>query len=287
MTLPLPADTGLYNNNVLTVDGQDLLDKVSSGEGGRIWKLDMKPGQRSVVKLAYDSRGLEYLRYIPRRMIQTGHYRVTVHVVGIPPKGADGIDWPIGSMPPNENRDKLEGDTYDLTWNLDNAMTSYDIGVKLPEAKQPAYYFASLLEQAPIGLVLLLAMLILPRLIGGYRINLACVILILAAYYLFYTFMGNLADLVPGFATAFIIAALVLGLIVAVFRLADSSSRFLGAQDILWFVALMVLYPLAIIDTERTNFWMQVFYVGQLLYVCLLTLKLRIAPALREAPATA
>lgn len=266
-------------NQSTPTDAADAGEESEDNNGALAWRVKMKPGQQCTVEIAYQSRGLEYLRYTPRPMVQTGHYRVAMTINGIP---ASKLDWPRGSMPPAEKRDDLKGTSYQVTWTLDNAMTNYDIGVKLPVAAQPAYYFASLLNQAPVGLVLLLLLLILPRLVMGETISVGLVTLLAAAYYLFYTFMGNLADLLPGFATAFAFAAAVIWAIVLFFRCRAAGRTLLVVQDVAWFAALMVLYPLAIIDADRTGFWMQVFYVAMLLYVCVLVAKFRVAPAMKD-----
>ncbi len=267
-TFPLPATTGVFDRMQLKLDGRDILPTVRSEGNALRWEETMQPGQSSEVVVAYQSRGLEHLRYIPRRMTQTGHYRVRMNVIGVP---VAELDYPIGSMPPAEDRDSLRGQNeYMLTWDLDNAMTSYDIGIKMPVARQPQYHFASLLGQAPVGLVLLLILLVVPRFILARRIAPATVVLMLVAYYLFYTFMANFAGLVHDFTPAFLPSAVLLTGIVAALRLPDRDSRLLARQDLAAFALLVVLYPLAIIDTTRTDFWMQIFYTGILLYGCLL-----------------
>ena len=47
------------------------------------------------------------------------------------------------------------------------------------------------------------------------------------------------------------------------------------------FAALAVLYPLAIVDLERTALWMQVLYIALLLYACVLVVCFRVVPAIK------
>lgn len=275
---PLPARTGKFSKMQILVDGTNIADRTSASEKGVRWSMPMEPGQKSLVLISYEGRGLEYLRYIPRRMTQRGHYLVTATITNILPKE---IDWCIGSMPPDQRLDQVKGMPYKLTWTLDNALTSYDVGIKLPEAKQPNYHVARLLNQAPVGLILLLVLLIVPRLIVGRSIPITVVGLMSAGYYLLYTFMGRLADVVPNFALSFFISTVVLCALVAFLRIRDKSSRMLSRQDTLAFVALAVLYPLAIVDIERTALWMQIFYLAILLYACVLMVCFRIVPAMK------
>jgi len=278
LRFPLPAKTGNFNKVAIVVDGKNITDTTSTTEGEICWTMPMEPKQKAVVAISYEGRGLEYLRYIPRRMTQSGHYLVTATIANIPVKE---IDWCIGSMPPDQELDKVKGMPYRLTWTLDNALTSYDIGIKLPEPKQPSYYVASLLKQAPMGLILLLVVLMVPRLIIGKPVALTEVTLVSAGYYLLYTFMGRLAEVMPSFTLSFVISAAVMSVLVAVLRLRDRDSRLLGWQDTIAFLALAVLYPLAVVDTDRTALWMQMFYVVLLIYACVLVISYRIGPALK------
>jgi hypothetical protein len=39
-------------------------------------------------------------------------------------------------------------------------------------------------------------------------------------------------------------------------------------QDTLAYAAVAILFPLAVIDTDRTGLWMQLTYLAVLFYVC-------------------
>lgn len=267
MSIPLPARTGFFDKMYLRVDGRDALESAETRDVDITWSVKMSPGSRKSVEFGYSSRGLEHLRYIPRRMTQTGHYRVAMTVAGIPPAK---LDYPIGSMPPAENLADVKGDPYILTWKLDNAMTSYDIGVKLPLADQPAYHFADLLRQAPVGFIMFLALLIVPALVGSLGIRLEVIGILSVLYCLHYTFMGRLADVISGFALPFLLSAVLAVLVVAWFRLRGKSGRLLPVQDVVVFAVMTVLYPLAVVDADRTATWMQFFYLGIVIYTCAL-----------------
>lgn len=279
LRFPLPAKTGNFNKVSIVADGKNITDRTSTSEGGIRWTMPMEPGQKSVVVIAYEGRGLEYLRYIPRRMTQSGHYMVTAILNNIP---VQDIDWCIGSMPPDQKLEQVRGMPYTLTWTLDNALTSYDIGIKLPEAKQPNYHVARLLKQAPVGLILLFLILVVPRLIVGTPVGLTEIALVSTGYYLLYTLMGRLADVIPDFTVSFILSAGLLSGLVAMLRLRDKTSRMLGRQDTAGFVVLGVLYPLAVVDAERTALWMQWFYLAFLAYACVLVARFRIGPAMKD-----
>jgi len=270
MSFPLPCESGLFDDMVVTVDGANALD-VAKTEGSALkWMVAMQPNQEIEVVVAYKSRGLEHLRYIPKRMSQTGHYRVAMNIHGIP---ANKIDYPIGSMPAAEELSQISSDPYTLTWKLDNALTSYDIGIKLPLAEQPNYHFAKLLGEAPIGLVVLVILLSLPRLLLGVPVRADIVALLGTAYCLHFTFMGRLADVMNGFAGPLLVSAAVLTGAVAWFRFSGGGHRFVRIQDAAVFGIVTSLYPLVVIDSDRTDLWMQYLYVGILIYACVLLVR--------------
>lgn len=273
MAFSLPNDRDLFNEFTLTAGGEDVLGRSRTSGGTLSWDVAMEPGEQTPVVISYRSRGLEHLRYIPRRMTPTAHYRVTMNVEGVP---SDEADYPIGSMPADENLQALHADTYALHWTLDNALTSYDIGFRLPEARQPQYHIATLLRQAPTGLLLLLALLLAPRFIrAGGRVDVLLLAIISVAYFLFYTFMGRLADLElgvgqVGFVGGFLGSAALMLALVALLRWATRGpAGFMAAQDVAVFGVLTLVYPLAVID-RQSDFWLQALTVAALAYVCVL-----------------
>jgi len=223
--------------------GKDMLDKLKSVDSALAWGMAIESGKSVTIEIAYDARGLEHLRYIPRRSVPTAHYRVAIHVKGIL---ARELDWPIGSMPAAEKLGDIMASDYTL------------------------YHVANLLNEAPTGLVLLLALLVVPRLMTGRSVSPLVIGILAVAYYLFFTFLGRLADLPIPFTTAFLIAAVVLQTLVVFFRGRGAGTLFLGIQDSVVFGVLVVLYPLAIISESTTEFWMQVLYMATLFYICAL-----------------
>ncbi len=267
MSFPLPCKSGLFDEMVLKVGGENALDVAKTSNGAIVWAVDMAAGGELEVEISYNSRGLEHLRYTPKRMSQTGHYRVRMSIHGV---AAGKLDYPIGSMPAAEDLSSIDKDPYTLTWKLDNALTSYDIGIKLPVAEQPNYYFAKLLRDAPVGLVLLVIMLTVPRILLARPVRADIVAIMGIAYCLHYTFMGRLADVMQGFAGPFLISSGVLVALIIWFKSRDAGLLVTRIQDASAFVIFAVLYPLMIIDADMTDLWMQYLYVFMLLYACVL-----------------
>jgi hypothetical protein len=274
MSFQLPAKTGLFDEMALTAGNTDVLPSARVSSSSLSWDVEMPAESTIPVTIGYHSRGLEYLRYIPKRMTQTGHYRLSMTMNGIP---ADKLDYPIGSMPPKEDIADLKSSPYTLTWKLDNALTSYDIGVRLPDAEQPEYYFARLLRQSPMGLIFLVALLTVTRIMLRQPVRLELMAIMAVAYSLHYTFMGRLADFLPGFIWPFAISTAIMFLVIAWFRSRDNDRPIVRFFDIAIFTVVIILYPLAMADSETTSFWMQLLYLASLVHVCSLLVAGRLA----------
>ncbi len=267
----LPAGTGLFDNISVKVDNVDILKNTKTKNDGLIFSIKLASGETKEVFISYSSRGLEHLRYIPARMTPTPHYRITMELNNIP---AAKLDYPIGSMPPLEELSEQKGKKqYTLNWTLDNALTSYDIGIKLPKAEQPEYYYAKLLSEAPVALILLIFILVITPLIYGAKIRVEVISLIAIVYCLHYTFMGHLADLMAGFLGPYIISSIVSILLIFIFRFfASDCDKYLRYTDIISFATMAIFFPLAVIDSNRTAFWMQLLYISIIIYVSIIFL---------------
>jgi len=271
VSFPLPASTGLFDNISVKVDKIDILSNVKNKDDCLVFCVQLASHKEKEVAISYTSRGLEHLRYIPARMTPTPYYRITMTLNGIP---AERLDYPIGSMPPIEKLSDMQGkQQYILHWTLDNALTSYDIGVKLPKPEQPEYYYGKLLKEAPVALLLLIFILIVTSLIYRATIKLEVISLIAVVYCLHYTFMGHLAGLVTGFFWSYIISSIVSVLLIFLLRFfASDSDKYLRYTDIVSFAIMTVFFPLAVIDFKRTAFWMQLIYISIIIYVSIIIL---------------
>jgi len=186
LAFPMPATVVNLNRFSLAVGGEDWLPDARVSGDCLVWQMPMAPGERQTVEISYEARGLEHFRYIPARMQPKGRCRVELTVENVPPHR---LDFPIGSMPSLEKLTEVKEMPYTLHWNLDNAITAYDIGVKLPLPEQPGYHVARLLGEAPLGLVVLVVMLVLTSLIWRGRVSVLDIGLLTIAYYLFYVLL--------------------------------------------------------------------------------------------------
>ena len=259
LAFPMPASVVNLDRFSLVVDGQDWLAGTRMDNNRLVWKMPMSPGEKRTVEVSYQGRGLEHFRYIPARMEPKGRCRVDLTVENVPP---DRLDFPIGSMPSQEKLTEIKGMPYTLHWNLDNAITAYDIGVRLPQPEQPGYHVARLLAEAPLGLMVMVFMLVLTALICRGQVSVLDIALLSLAYYLFYVLLGHLYDALPRFSAAFVLSACPVVILVGLYRLGSEQRKFVGWQDAVLFALFVLGYPLAVVAQDYTGLLLHIgFYI--------------------------
>jgi hypothetical protein len=297
---PMPADQGSYNHFTILVDGKNWSENLVYRDNAQTWKMPMLPGQEVRVQVAYASRGMEHVRYIPGAMETREAYQVVMRVY--PHVAKDGEDahgdqtfrWadkqlslPIGTMRPTTIRDSAgPGEPMVLEWDLTSAATSLDMGVLLPRIPQPGYYGARLLREAPGGLILLVAALVVSWILLGREADLFSFTLLAVAYYLFYTLVANLSDLAPSFTACFALAAGATLLISALYLWLGWGRNFAAHQTVALMAAMTLYYPLAVVLDDYTGLMTQVLYWALALYAAMLAVAM-VRRARRAAAAPA
>jgi len=264
---PMPADRGTYDAFTIAVDGKNWVEHLVLKDNAQTWTMPMKPGQEVAVEVSYASRGMEYLRYTPAPMAHREQYKVTMRLHPDPAKGHRRFIWtehmglPIGSMtPPAITDSAADGQPMVLEWDMTSAATSLGMGVILPDIKQPGWYVARLLHEAPLGLALLAASLVVTWLLLGRETDLFSLGILVVAYYLFYTLVAYLSDHLTSFTACFVLAALATLVLTAGYLWLGWGRRFASHQTLALVAAFTVYYPLAVVMDEYTGLMVQVLY---------------------------
>jgi len=270
---PMPASQGKYDRFTIQVDGKEFGESLVLKDNAQTWTMPMAPGQEVRVAVAYRSRGMEYLRYTPAPMAHRETYKVTMRLFpntargDEPARGPQRFRWaehmalPIGSMTPDARHDSpADGDPMVLEWNMTNAVTSLGMGIILPDLKQPGWYVARLLHEAPLGLALLAATLVVTWMLLGRGTHLVSLGLLVVAYYLFYTILAYLSDHSTSFALCFVLAAAATLGLSAGYLWLGWGRRFAAHQSLALVAAFTVYYPLAVVLEDWTGLMLQVLY---------------------------
>jgi len=279
---PMPARRGVYDGLAIRVDGQDWMDRVVLKDNAQTWTMPMDPGQEVTVEVAYASRGMEYLRYTPAPMAHRQRYRVRMRVFpdaaehGEPARGPQRLRWadmalPIGSMTPAVRRDApADGEPMVLEWEMTSTATSLGMGLILPDLKQPGWFVARLLHEAPVGLVLLAGALVVTWTIRGRGVDLFALAVLVVAYYLFYTLLAYLSDYTTSLAACFLPPGSLTIALAGLFLWMSWGPVFDAHQSLGLVAVFVVYYPLAVVLAEHTGLMHQVLYWLLAGYVALL-----------------
>ncbi|MBL7141300.1 MAG: hypothetical protein ISS74_10375 [Planctomycetes bacterium] len=270
---PLPASRGVYNRLTIRVDGKDWTEHLVLKDNAQTWTMPMAAGQEAKVEIGYASRGMEYLRYTPAPMAHRETYKVTMRLSpdaaedGEPARGPQRFVWeedmglPIGSMTPGIRKDSpAAGEPMVLEWDMASVATSLGMGIILPDIKQPGWYVARLLHEAPLGLALLAATLVITWMLLGRGTHLFSLGLLVVAYYLFYTILAYLSDHMTSFTACFVLAALATLGLSAAYLWMGWGRRFAAHQSLALVAAFTLYYPLAVVFDDWTGLMLQVLY---------------------------
>jgi hypothetical protein len=267
---PLSYGQTLFENFVITMDGQDLSPKLRINSNVVVWETKMKPHQKSEIVITYSSRGMDYFYYQIPVQREIKNFILTLTVDRLP---VSLVNYPDGIITPTDIKPTANKLGSILTWNLNNAITVAGMGVSLLPPEQPGADVLRVLVISPYALTLLGAMLALTMIIWGASIRFLDLSLLSAVYSMQFLFMAAISDYFFGFWGSLIIgAALTLFLSYLLFcRLPIRQMRISIYMLIIFFT---VVYPLSGLLTElsQQNAFHALLQVGMILYITGLSL---------------
>ena len=274
---PMPADQGVYDQFTVLVDDKNWSENLIYKDNAQVWTMPMNPGQETRVQVHYLSRGMDYIRYSPANMATRDTYKVAMHILPDKERRKPRFVWtkdmrpPMGSMTPGTIADSpADGEPMELAWDLKSAATTLDMGVVLPKIPQPGYYSARLLHEAPWGLVLLVASLVVSWMLLGREFDLFSLAILAVAYYLFYTLVAYLSDHVDSFPTCFVLGTLATLILSGLLLWIGWGRNFAAHQTMALVAVFTVYYPLAVALDEYTGLLVQILYWGLAAYAAAL-----------------
>jgi hypothetical protein len=286
---PMPADQGVYDQFTVLVDDKNWSENLIYKDNAQVWTMPMNPGQETRVQVHYLSRGMDYIRYSPANMATRDTYKVAMHILPDKERRKPRFVWtedmrpPMGSMTPGTIADSpADGEPMELAWDLKSAATTLDMGVVLPKIPQPGYYSARLLHEAPWGLVLLVASLVVSWRLLGREFDLFSLAILAVAYYLFYTLVAYLSDHVDSFPTCFILGTLATLLLSGLLLWIGWGRNFAAHQTMALVAVFTVYYPLAVALDEYAGLLVQILYWALAAYAAALAVA-RVWRARRQA----
>lgn len=211
--LPLPAENALFDDFVFTINGQPA---ALAGDVSKEMVATVAVAPNSVVTLdvGYRSRGLGTWTYAFVGS-SGGTARVRDFQLAVDTNVVD-IDFPAGSMSPNQRRRTADG--WRVQWTFNNLLSGQTIGVTLPERLNPGPFAARVTFFAPVGLLFFLTVMVILGATSGPPLHPMHYWFIAAAFFAFHLLLAYLVDHISIHAAFAVSAAVSLALVVSYLR---------------------------------------------------------------------
>ena len=211
--LPLPAENALFDDFVFTINGQPA---ALAGDVSKEMVATVAVAPNSVVTLdvGYRSRGLGTWTYA---FVGSGGgtARVRDFQLAVDTNVVD-IDFPAGSMSPNQRSRTADG--WRVQWTFNNLLSGQTIGVTLPERLNPGPFAARVTFFAPVGLLFFLTVMVILGATSGPPLHPMHYWFIAVAFFAFHLLLAYLVDHISIHAAFAVSAAVSLALVVSYLR---------------------------------------------------------------------
>ena len=233
VTFKFPADTAIYDNFTMTIDGTPT--NRSGALGKEIQTITVvKPRSRTTLVVGYLSRGLGEWRYA-----FTSSGVVEVRDFGLSLRtNFQAVDFPAGTMSPTEK--VVNGSGWLLTWRFANLVTGQSIGVDLPNRLNPGPLASRITFFAPVSLLFFLTVMVILDVLAQDGLHPMNYFFISAAFFAFHLLLAYLVDHISIHAAFAIAAAVSVALVGSYLRVVA------GVRGKLWpAAAAQVIYLVA------------------------------------------
>ena len=153
--LPVQKDALMLSDLKLLVDGVEDAGHTEYTPERIAWTGRIPRDAEVTFQLHYRARGLERFGYTFNRLGVPGDgvRPVTAFKLAMTVRGARGaIDFPVGAMAPTA-QGPVEGGEL-LVWDVERLLTSFDVGVVLPDSRGVATALGKLIDNAPFFFLL-------------------------------------------------------------------------------------------------------------------------------------
>lgn len=262
---PLSPGQTLYEDFLITVDGEDISQQLRFSPDLVQWISDFQPHQQRKIEISYASRGMETFYYQIPSQREIKDFVLTLTVDRLP---VSLVNYPDGALTPKSIEPTADGRGSVLTWELDKAITVAGMGIALPQPEQPGAEVLRVLLNSPYALTLLVTMLALTMLLRGQSVHFLTLALLAGAYCVQFLIMAAVSDYVFGFWGSLIVGAVVTGTL-TYFLFRGYTSRLLRILIFALVVFFTIVYPLSglLIDTSVRNAFDNLVQVGMIVYL--------------------
>ena len=209
-SLELPAAKAIYEDLVLSVDGQPF--PISNRKTAASAEAKVAAGKTAVLGVSYRSQGLESWRYNfgeDVAQVRDFHLSMTTNF--------DEIDFPGDTLSPTEKRRTKDG--WDLSWDYKSLVSGFQIGMSMPEMLQPGPVAGRISFFAPVSLFFFFFLMLIITTIRDIELHPMNYFFLAAAFFSFHLLLAYLVDHITIHAAFAISSAVSVFLVVSYLRL--------------------------------------------------------------------
>lgn len=183
--LAFPAEKTIYDDLVFSVDGKPLTFVTESG--GVAGSAPVAAGKTAVVKIGYESQGLDSWRYnFGQEVSQVKNFVLKMKT------NFKEVDFPENTMSPTEKAETPDG--WNLTWNYKNLLSGYEIGMTMPEKLQPGPLAGKISFFAPVSLFFFFFLMFIISTLRNIDIHPMNYFFLACAFFAFHLLMAYTVD---------------------------------------------------------------------------------------------
>jgi hypothetical protein len=183
--LRFPSNQAIYDDLVLSVDGQRL--PVENKGGTARGHAQVGAGKTVVLHASYRSQGLDMWRYhFGEGVSQISGFTLDMHT------NFKDIDFPENTLSPTTKHETPAG--WDLSWNYDNLVSGYDIGMEMPEKLQPGPLAGKISYFAPVSLFCFFFLMFIITTLRGIDLHPMNYFFLAGAFFAFHLLLAYLVD---------------------------------------------------------------------------------------------
>ena len=211
ITVPFPTTQAIYDDLLVTVDGQPL--PITTGEGAATGTAIVPRGSSATLAVRYRSQGLSDWRYeFGDEVAQVRDFALTMRT------NFEAIDFPEETLSPTERRET--GDGWELEWRYSNLLSGFRIGMTMPEKLQPGPLAGRISMFAPVSLFFFFLLMFLITTVRGIELHPMNYFFLAAAFFAFHLLLAYLVDHISIHIAMIIASVVSVGLVVSYLRIA-------------------------------------------------------------------
>ena len=235
LVVGLPTPQASYDEVTIAVDGQPVPfanEKSSLRAAARVAR-----GQTAVVTVKYRSQGLDSWRYhFGGEVAQVRNFQLKMAT------NFKDIDFPDNTLAPAGKTETENG--WELTWESENLLSGFQIGMILPEKLQPGPLAGRISYFAPVSLLFFFFLMFIITTIRSIDLHPMNYFFLACAFFAFHLLLAYLVDHIS-IHVAFVICSVVsLGLVISYLRLVVGL-RFAAVEAGLAQLTYLVLFSYA------------------------------------------